>query len=201
MGAEHQPAADSDVAGVKCQSRLEPDLRARKGIFADSVWLTCERKSWEVMKMKIRVHPMAVGCILMLGSLFAIAASPAPIPKATPKPTPKPESPVLFRVSALKDLADLKKDIGDAQLAVEKGGKWKLLGNSVEINYNIVQLQLRRPPTQYAKNWSTALAQINALSDQFSKNISGGSVASTRSTLSNMLSLATALEGYVKTVN
>ena len=151
--------------------------------------------------MNIRVRPMAVGCVLMLWSLFAIAASPAPIPKATPKPTPKPESPVLFRVSALKDLADLKKDIGDAQLAVEKGGKWKLLGNSVEINYNIVQLQLRRPPTQYAKNWSTALAQIDALSDQFSKNISGGSVASTRSTLSNMLSLATALEAYVKTVN
>ncbi len=151
--------------------------------------------------MKIKIHPIAVGCILMLWSLFAIAASPAPIPKATPKPPPKPESPVLFRVSALKDLADLKKDIGDAQLAVEKGGKWKLLGNSVEINYNIVQLQLRRPPTQYLKNWNSVLAQIDSLSDQFSKNISGGSVASTRSTLSNMLSLATALEGYVMTVN
>ncbi len=151
--------------------------------------------------MKIKAHPMAVGCIFILGSLFAIAASPAPIPKATPKPTTKPESPVLFRVSALKDLADLKKDIGDAQLALEKGGKWKLLGNSVEINYNIVQLRLRRPPAQYAKYWSTALAQIDALSDQFSKNISGGSVASTRSTLSNMLSQATALEAYVKTVN
>ena len=144
--------------------------------------------------MKIKIHPIAVGCILMLWSFFAIAASPAPIPKATPKPTPKPESLVLFRVSALKDLADLKKDIGDAQLAVEKGGKWKLLGNSVEINYNIVQLQLRRPPTQYLKNWNSVLAQIDSLSDQFSKNISGGSVASTRSTLSNMLSLATALE-------
>ena len=151
--------------------------------------------------MKIKIHPIAFGCILMLGSLFAIAASPAPIPKATPKPTPKPESPVLFRVSALKDLADLKKDIGDAQLAVEKGGKWKLLGNSVEIKYNIVQLQLRRPPTQYAKNWNSVLAQIGALSDQFSKNISGGSVASTRSTLANMLNLAAALEAYVKTVN
>ena len=151
--------------------------------------------------MKIRIHPIVVSCILMLGSLFAIAASPAPIPKATPKPTPKPESPVLFRVSALKDLADLKKDIGDAQLAVEKGGKWKLLGNSVEINYNIVQLQLRRPPTQYLKNWNSVLVQIDVLSDQFSKNISGGSVASTRSTLSTMLSLATALETYVKTVN
>ncbi len=151
--------------------------------------------------MKIKIHPIAVGCILMLWSFFAIAASPAPIPKATPKPTPKPESLVLFRVSALKDLADLKKDIGDAQLAVEKGGKWKLLGNSVEINYNIVQLQLRRPPTQYLKNWNSVLAQIDSLSDQFSKNISGGSVASTRSTLSNMLSLATALEGYVMTVN
>ena len=198
--AEHQPVADGDVTGVKW-NRLQADSRARKGICADSVWLARERKSGEVMKMKIRIHPIVVSCILMLGSLFAIAASPAPIPKATPKPTPKPESPVLFRVSALKDLADLKKDIGDAQLAVEKGGTWKLLGNSVEIKYNIVQLQLRRPPAQYAKNWSTALAQINALSDQFSKNISGGSVASTRATLSNMLSLATALEAYVKTVN
>lgn len=151
--------------------------------------------------MKIKAHQMAVGCILLLGSLFAIAASPAPIPKAAPKPTPKPESPVLFRVSALKDLADLKKDIGDAQLALEKGGKWKLLGNSIEIKYNIVQLRLRRPPVQYADKWSTALVQIDALSDQFSKNISGGSVASTRSTLSSMLSLATALEAYVMTVN
>ena len=151
--------------------------------------------------MKIKIHPSAVGCILVLGLFFLIAASPAPIPKATPKPTANPESPVLFRVSALKDLADLKKDIGDAQLALEKGGKWKLLGNSIEINYNIVQLRLRRPPTQYAKNWTTAVAQIDSLSNQFSRNISGGSVASTRSTLSNMLSLATALEAYVKTVN
>lgn len=151
--------------------------------------------------MKIKAHQMAVGCILILGSLFAIAASPAPIPKVAPKPTPKPDSPVLFRVSALKDLADLKKDIGDAQLALEKGGKWKLLGNSIEIKYNIVQLRLRRPPVQYADKWSTALVQIDALSDQFSKNISGGSVASTRSTLSSMLSLATALEAYVMTVN
>ena len=198
---EHQPAADSDVVGVKCQRRLQPDLRIRKEIFADGVWLIRERKAGEVTQMKIKGHPMAVGCILMLWSLFAIAASPAPIPKATPKPTPQPESPVLFRVSALKDLADLKKDIGDAQLAVEKGGKWKLLGNSVEIKYNIVQLRLRRPPTQYSKNWNSVLAQIDVLSDQFSKNISGGSVASTRSTLSSMLSLATALETYVKTVN
>ena len=116
---------------------------------------------------------MAIGCVLMLWSFFAIAASPAPIPKATPKPTPKPESPVLFWVSALKDLADLKKDIGDAQLAVEKVGKWKLLGNSVEISYNIVQLQLRRPPAQYSKNWNSVLAQIDALSDQFSKSSPG----------------------------
>ena len=51
--------------------------------------------------MKIKIHPIAVGCILMLWSLFAIAASPAPIPKATPKPTPKPGWLVLFRVSGV----------------------------------------------------------------------------------------------------
>ena len=156
----------------------------------------------EQTQMKIKFYPIAVGCILVLGLLFLIAPIPVPIPKATPKPTANPESPVLFRVSALKDLADLKKDIGDASLLLKRGGgKWKFLGNSIEINYNIVPLRLRRPPTQYAKNWTTAVAQIDSLSNQFSRNISGGSVASTRSTLSNMLSLAIALEDYVKTVN
>lgn len=98
-------------------------------------------------------------------------------------------------------MADLKKDVTDAQSALEKGGKWRLLGNAAEIAFNVGQLQALTPPTKYAQNWNKQLTTLDGLSSQFMDSISSGSVSTTRSILKKMLSQAKAMETYVKKVN
>ena len=120
---------------------------------------------------------------------------------ATASPSPTPDSPTYFRSSALGDLADLKKDVSDAQRAVEKGGSWRLLGNAAELAFNIGQLQALTPPTKYAKTWNKQLTTRDGLSTQFMDSISSGSVSTTRSILKKMLAQAKSMEAYVKKVN
>ncbi len=119
---------------------------------------------------------------------------------ASPSPTTTPDSPTYFRASALGDLADLKKDVGDAQRALEKGGSWRLLGNAAEIAFNIGQLQSLVPPSKYQKTWSKQVTQMDQLSSDFSESISSGSVSKTRSILKKILSQTNAMESYVKKV-
>lgn len=120
---------------------------------------------------------------------------------ASPSPSPTPDSPTYFRSSALGDLADLKKDVTDAQRALEKGGSWRLLGNAAEIAFNVGQLQALTPPTKYAKTWNKQLTTLDGLSTQFMDSISSSSVTTTRSVLKKILAQAKAMETYVKKVN
>ena len=115
-------------------------------------------------------------------------------------PTPKPDSPTYFRTSALGNLSDMKKDVNDARVALEKGGTWKLLGNAAEIAFNVGQLEALNPPTVYAKNWSKQVIALDSLSDKFMDSISNGSVANTKSILSNMIKQIKTMESYVKKV-
>jgi hypothetical protein len=135
---------------------------------------------------------------LILAILFSLV--PTASIAATPSPSPTPDSPTYFRSSALGDLADLKKDVVDAQRALEKGGSWRLLGNAAELAFNIGQLQALTPPTKYAKTWNKQLTTLDGLSTQFMDSISSGSVSTTRSILKKMLTQAKAMETYVKKV-
>lgn len=119
---------------------------------------------------------------------------------ASPSPVATPDSPTYFRSSALGDLADFRKDIADAQRALEKGGSWRLLGNAAELAFNIGQLESLNPPTAYAKNWSKQLGQLDKLSDEFMDSISSGSVSTTRSILKKMITQAKSMEALVKKV-
>jgi hypothetical protein len=135
---------------------------------------------------------------LILAILFSLV--PTASIAATPSPSPTPDSPTYFRSSALGDLADLKKDVVDAQRALEKGGSWRLLGNATELAFNIGQLQALTAPTKYAKKWNTQLTTLDGLSTQFMDSISSGSVSTTRSILKKMLAQAKAMETYVKKI-
>lgn len=131
---------------------------------------------------------------------LALVLMPIQTYASSPTPTPKPDSPTYFRTSALGNLSDMKKDIGDAQLALEKGGSWKLLGNAAEIAFNIGQLQALNPPNQYSKTWMKHVAELDSLSDKFLDSISNGSVSKTRSILSKMTKLVKSMESYAKKV-
>ena len=137
--------------------------------------------------------------ILIVAILFSLI--PTSAIAASPSPSPTPDSPTYFRSSALGDLADLKKDVSDAQRALEKGGSWRLLGNAAEIAFNVGQLQALTPPTKYAKTWNKHLTTLDGLSTQFMDSISSSSVTTTRSVLKKMLAQAKTMETYVKKVN
>ena len=148
----------------------------------------------EILKDRKRITTTFV--VAMFFSLISTSAF-----AASPSPSPTPDSPTYFRSSALGDLADLKKDVTDAQRALEKGGSWRLLGNAAEIAFNVGQLQALTPPTKYAKTWNKQLTTLDGLSTQFMDSISSSSVSTTRSILKKMLSQAKAMETYVKKVN
>ena len=112
----------------------------------------------------------------------------------------KPDSPTYFRTSALGDLADMKKDIEDARAALEKGGKWKLLGNAAEMAFNIGQMKSLTPPAPYAKQWNSQLIALDTLHEKFTTSISAGTVTESRSLLTKMTSQVKAMETYVKKV-
>lgn len=131
---------------------------------------------------------------------FALILVPANANASSASPTPKPDSPTYFRTSALGNLTDMKKDVNDAQVALEKGGTWKLLGNAAEIAFNVGQLEALNPPTVYAKNWAKQVTALDALSDKFMDSISNGSVSNTKSTLSKMIKQIKTMESYVKKV-
>jgi hypothetical protein len=138
-----------------------------------------------------------------LGALvasFALILVPTIAHASSASPTPKPDSPTYFRTSALGNLSDMKKDVNDARVALEKGGTWKLLGNAAEIAFNVGQLEALNPPTVYAKNWSKQVIALDSLSDKFMDSISNGSVANTKSILSNMIKQIKTMESYVKKV-
>lgn len=138
--------------------------------------------------------------VIFIATTLLSIAIPIGSQAASPSATPKPDSPTYFRTSALGNLADMKKDIGDAQIALEKGGSWKLLGNAAEIAFNVGQLQALNPPAQYSKTWAKQVAELDLLSDNFLESISGGSVSKTRSILSKMSKLIKTMDAYVKKV-
>lgn len=137
---------------------------------------------------------------LLLLSALLLLPTPIGAHAASPSATPKPDSPTYFRTSALGNLTDMKKDIGDARLALEKGGSWRLLGNAAEIAFNVGQLEALTPPTQYSKTWLKQVSELDSLSDKFMDSISNGSVSNTRSVLSKMSKLIKSMETYVKKV-
>jgi hypothetical protein len=137
----------------------------------------------------------------ILAVFVAILISMAmPISAHSASPTPTPDSPTYFRTSALGNLTDMKKDISDAQTALEKGGSWKLLGNAAEMAFNVGQLQALTPPKQYSKTWSKQVLQLDGLTDKFLDSISNGTVSNTRNILSKMMKLVKAMEINAKKV-
>lgn len=112
----------------------------------------------------------------------------------------KPDSPTYFRTSALGDLADIRKDIADAGVSINKGGKWRLLGNAAEIAFNIGQLKSLNPPTQYLEVWNKELNNLDKIHEKFMTGITENSVTQSRGLLAKMLNQVATMEKFVRKV-
>lgn len=126
-----------------------------------------------------------------------------PTPAESSSPTPIPLSPVEFRVSALGDVSDLRKDISDFEVVLNKGGLFRLMGNILEIEFNIGQLQSLTPPDQYSVKFIEKLSELEIAVDGLSSAVTDpdSSTSKTKNWLSKSRSALNALETFLKSVD
>jgi hypothetical protein len=131
------------------------------------------------------------------------SATTEPSASATASPTPTPMSPTEFRVSALGHISDMRKDFSDFETVLNKGGMLRMLGNIVELEFNIAQLEVLTPPDKYSVRFKEKLTALNLAVDQLSDAVSDpeSSVSNTKVKLGKCRSALSVLESYVKTVN
>jgi hypothetical protein len=122
---------------------------------------------------------------------------------ASASPTPTPMSPTEFRVSALGHISDMRKDFSDFESVLNKGGMLRMLGNLVELEFNIAQLEVLNPPDKYFDRFKEKLAALNVATDGLSDAVEDpeSSVSKTRAQLGKCRSALSVLESYVKSVN
>ena len=129
--------------------------------------------------------------------------TPEPTPSVSTSPTPIPLSPVEFRVSALGEIADMKKDFSDFEVVLNKGGLFRLLGNILEIEFNIGQLQSLTPPDQYSAKFIERLSKLETAVDGLSSAVTepDSSTSNTKNWLSKSRSALSSLEAFLKSVD
>ena len=126
-----------------------------------------------------------------------------PTPVESTSPTPIPMAPVEFRVSALGDVADMRKDFSDFEVILNKGGLLRLMGNILEIEFNIGQLQALTPPDQYSVKFSEKLLALDVAVEGLSSAVtdSESSTSNTKNWLSKCRSALNSLETFLKRVD
>jgi hypothetical protein len=121
-------------------------------------------------------------------------------PSATESSTPVPVSPTELRSSALGDLADMRKDVADGKRAIEQGGILRLYGNSLELYFNLGQLQSIYPSEDIADKWNSKLLNLETAIDIYSDGLSTDSVTKSRANLDKILYAISSLEKFVKAI-
>ncbi|MGG7452326.1 DUF2510 domain-containing protein [Plantibacter auratus] len=109
-------------------------------------------------------------------------ATPTPFPTATVEPIAEPTAPAVvdvaaFQAGANKHTADIDKDLDDMVTTLAEGGTWRLLSNTVEISFNLGQLQSLDVPSSVAAEWAPALVGLETSVDALTTAVSGGDPA------------------------
>lgn len=129
--------------------------------------------------------------------------SPEPQKSETTSATPTsvPMSPVQFRVEALGDLRDMRKDVADLKRTLAEGGRIRLITNSLELSFNLGQLQSLNPPDQILIKWSEYLTALDDAVTAFSDGISEDTTSQSNRKLDAILSKIANAENFVKSVS
>lgn len=94
----------------------------------------------------------------------------APVPEETPvaaaelPPAPVAVDAVAFRAQSNSHLDDMNKDLDDIVTTVDEAGFWRLFSNSIELSFNLGQLQALEVPASLATAWPESLVALT-LSD------------------------------------
>ena len=126
-------------------------------------------------------------------SVSAPCACVPPSPTATPTPEVDNEDDSVFVDLATRDIDDFAKDLGDLSTTVDEGGFWRLLTNSVELNFNLTQLEGHEEPASIKADWNDRLDELSKNVDSIEDGISAQSenriragIAAARSTIAEL---------------
>jgi hypothetical protein len=125
-------------------------------------------------------------------------ASPTPISSPskslTSTDSTAPESPLEFRFAALRDLADLRKDVMDARAGISGDGLGKFYWNVAEIRFNLAQLESLEPREEYERKWNQKLGILKSAIARIDTEDEGLTISGAKTMLSNVLAAIPALE-------
>jgi hypothetical protein len=139
-------------------------------------------------------------------SVEATSATPVPTKAATAEPTPEvsasatPDSPIDFRLSALRDLGDMRKDLKDARAGVTADGLVRYYWNIGEVEFNMMQLETLVPREEYAEKWNTALHKLREKVDLLNTEEESLTISKAKAGLDKVLSSIAPLEAIARTI-
>jgi hypothetical protein len=154
------------------------------------------RKLWQ--KILIVIVAISVVTAPFGGETSSENSDPSANPSQSESASP---TPVEFRASALGDLADMRKDLADAKARINEGGLLRLLGNALELQFNVGQLKSITPMEDIAASWSEKVAILEGDVDKFTDGLSEDSVSASRADLDRILKTISMLEKFVKSVD
>lgn len=126
-----------------------------------------------------------------------VTPSPSPTPPPTATPTPTPVDPARFRGSANSHLDDMQKDLDDMVVTLDEGGFFRLLSNSVELSFNLGQLQSLDVPDSVATAYADSLIRLEASIDALSDPIAASDDPGTRTAIEAVRAEVEATRGVV----
>jgi hypothetical protein len=113
-------------------------------------------------------------------AVVTVTATPEAEPETTPEPEPsaegEPVEPVIVDVPAFKTeanghLDDMSKDLDDMVVTINENGYFRLISNSVELSFNVAQLEILDIPESIAVPYADGTAGLTASIDSMNDPI------------------------------
>ena len=123
--------------------------------------------------------------------------TPDPTPTPTTDPTSAPVDPARFVGSANSHLDDMQKDLDDMVVTLDEGGFFRLLSNSVELSFNLGQLQSIDAPESVSAAYADSLTRLEASIDALSDPIAASDDPGTRAAIEAVRAEVEAIRGVV----
>lgn len=175
-------------------------------------------KAWQRIAILIGIFVIAVSSTVSESETNNESANPSASPTAETSPTeqasptaspsestspsasPTPETPLEFRFAALRDLADLRKDIKEARTGISENGLGKFYWNLVEIRFNLSQLEMLLPRDEYAEKWNAKLAILKKAIEAIDTDDENLTISQAKRHLDAILQAIPALEQIAKSL-
>ena len=107
------------------------------------------------------------------------SATKSSVPTVTPTATQPAEASqdsasniALFLSSGHGDIADMNKDLDDMVMRATNNQNIRLMGNTLELAFNVGQLEALTPPTAVAASWASQLSALSSSVTQVSNDSS-----------------------------